>query len=1350
MTGSINSLIGPGDESWNTTEQDAKRQAIAALRGYAYQLHQSLAAWIALPDDATLHLEISEDYAQIARDPASLGAVLTATQVKDTRESGSVTLNSADVKAAIRNFWGLHQANPDKPVRLAFLTTSPIGQERFAPLDGGKGLELWHRAARAGSLNALRSGLVQRFTSEADEESGLAAFLRDSDNDSLRRNLIAAIRWIAGAPPIAAIEADNRAALVVLGQSLGGLPDLSARAADLLLARILSVIVGGGDRRLRRGDLLFALQEAVSVRVPAHRALVGPTVIPRGLNLDATGAWRLIAPAPPRCTPRETAVQALRNALGPTGSAWLHGATGLGKSLLAELAANAIGGPWRLLDLRGATGPTARERIVATRLAILGEPAVAGLVIDDLSPVHQPDTEAVLGELALSLQQRGIPLIVTSNQPPGQRLKRALELADAGVHAAPSFESEDAAALVAAYGGDPARWGWFALLVGGGHPQLVDVAIAGLANAGWPEDAMKSWATAGMKNPDVEAEREAARRRLLAELSSDALALLARTVRIYGSFDRALGVAVGGVAPSLAAPGMALDSLTGHWIERLDFGRMRSSPLVTGLDTEMLDAEALKTLDLAIVVHIMTRETVDADLLDTAFFHAWLAGDESWVNVLVQHVIATSDEDRAKLASLMPMFREAQADPTFLAERPYVTLLLRLAQHLLKSAIGSDAEVARSARSLIERLDAMTEEDTEIRQSLVGIILMKLLFDAYGFGRIPGWFDHLQRFALIVENNPDFREIADRIGTGSDANPTGFLFVAHAVRLPGVAAFASLFDALDHLPPSARQVWLDAMNEPPIALPMIIDNAWLKETQRDDFEAQATADTFAQLGQMALNWQAERLAGRCFRTQALVLDEYVKDRTAAFTALDAAAERLPGNFDIERERGKIAWRGDEYADAYRILRRLEDRYEEIDPLDAAFALRQAAISAGHIGEPTEAARLFDKAQALALAGRDGRPSPFSVGLAADAAAIRFGAGEEARAVRAMVSVLDDVATIDPQERPTSHAVHLLVKHLVLWMREKQEPLLVEGEPPFYPPGAASNPDPKPGLADFPVTPAAPAWMLLARVALQAGVPADEIIAWPGLIAARADADLDAMVRYDLLDHAIAKGNIGDFQRFLNPAMEGFAHMEARRAAGREYDPREMSATSIAPVSPGALMDGNQREYLRDAALAQAIVAWAQPEASVASHLIVHDALRLAAGYDAMPEWGDAAPDDPDDFRQIIARVVASLSNSDGLKVEELFVAHLRLLEWALSSNHQKAVLPVLARRVRQDWSAILATRRALLVMPALNVPAIETVLDSGGEDAAFIARVLLAAEPAVSVGFDTKMRAMLENIRDST
>ena len=129
MASALTSLLGPEEDPWNASRDDPKRQAIASLRGYAYQLHRSLAAWIALPDDATLHLEIAEDYATIARDPATLETVLAATQVKATRESGSVTLNSPDVLEAVRNFWSLRAANAGRVVRLVFLTTSPIGRD---------------------------------------------------------------------------------------------------------------------------------------------------------------------------------------------------------------------------------------------------------------------------------------------------------------------------------------------------------------------------------------------------------------------------------------------------------------------------------------------------------------------------------------------------------------------------------------------------------------------------------------------------------------------------------------------------------------------------------------------------------------------------------------------------------------------------------------------------------------------------------------------------------------------------------------------------------------------------------------------------------------------------------------------------------------------------------------------------------------------------------------------------------------------------------------------------------------------------------------------------------------------
>jgi hypothetical protein len=70
--------FGGGPDPWSLPDREQFRQAIALLRGYVYQLHHSLAAWIALPLGAELHLEVAEDYATVARDPTALDEVLTA------------------------------------------------------------------------------------------------------------------------------------------------------------------------------------------------------------------------------------------------------------------------------------------------------------------------------------------------------------------------------------------------------------------------------------------------------------------------------------------------------------------------------------------------------------------------------------------------------------------------------------------------------------------------------------------------------------------------------------------------------------------------------------------------------------------------------------------------------------------------------------------------------------------------------------------------------------------------------------------------------------------------------------------------------------------------------------------------------------------------------------------------------------------------------------------------------------------------------------------------------------------------------------------------------------------------
>jgi hypothetical protein len=47
---------------------DPAAQAIASLRGYAYQLYASGLAWMSLSDGEELFLEVAQDYATAVRD----------------------------------------------------------------------------------------------------------------------------------------------------------------------------------------------------------------------------------------------------------------------------------------------------------------------------------------------------------------------------------------------------------------------------------------------------------------------------------------------------------------------------------------------------------------------------------------------------------------------------------------------------------------------------------------------------------------------------------------------------------------------------------------------------------------------------------------------------------------------------------------------------------------------------------------------------------------------------------------------------------------------------------------------------------------------------------------------------------------------------------------------------------------------------------------------------------------------------------------------------------------------------------------------------------------------------------
>lgn len=75
---------------------DAKRDATASIKGYVYQIYQSVLSWIQLEENEILVLEGAEDF------DIHCGTTVTTTQVKDG--SKNLTLRSKAIPESVNIF----------------------------------------------------------------------------------------------------------------------------------------------------------------------------------------------------------------------------------------------------------------------------------------------------------------------------------------------------------------------------------------------------------------------------------------------------------------------------------------------------------------------------------------------------------------------------------------------------------------------------------------------------------------------------------------------------------------------------------------------------------------------------------------------------------------------------------------------------------------------------------------------------------------------------------------------------------------------------------------------------------------------------------------------------------------------------------------------------------------------------------------------------------------------------------------------------------------------------------------------------------------------------------------------
>jgi len=114
------------------------------LRGYRYQLLQSLDAWMGLRPGEVLWLETEEDFS-IVSDTKAID-----TQVKSSSAAAGprrISLQSEGVRSTLARFWARSNEGQDERSHVAFIAA----QERGLSFPNDKsGIDYWTAAKRAG------------------------------------------------------------------------------------------------------------------------------------------------------------------------------------------------------------------------------------------------------------------------------------------------------------------------------------------------------------------------------------------------------------------------------------------------------------------------------------------------------------------------------------------------------------------------------------------------------------------------------------------------------------------------------------------------------------------------------------------------------------------------------------------------------------------------------------------------------------------------------------------------------------------------------------------------------------------------------------------------------------------------------------------------------------------------------------------------------------------------------------------------------------------------------------------------------------------------------------------------
>lgn len=1120
-----------------------------------------------------------------------------------------------------------------------------------------------------------------------------------------------------------------------------GHADDARRALPFLLWRVLTASIAD-DRALTRQDFEDEWAAATTTTI-SFGVMRQMTAMLAGGGTSSVGLPP-VAPAafPARLAPREALVNELRADFSTNGVLWLHGSSGLGKSLLARLISRASNREWHVVKLRDCQDDATRTIRLSAAAAAIRTEDFGGIILDDLATTASEGVRDWIAAIAREIaDSRDGAIIVTADREPPPSIRAALAPLTIALRSAPYLEQADVAAIVTAAGGDPKRWaGVIYLTCGAGHPVLVDARVAGLASRNWPDaELIAGFDAKGGPQEVIEVRKEIALR-LLEGLADDAHLLLLRLTALMGPFDRSMMEAAAAVAPPIARPGALFDYLVGPWIEEQAGDRFTPSPLVATAGITGLSADEANRVRQAILTNLVERKQINVELFSSMIVFAMLLRDARALMAIASGIIGSGN--RAPLAQhCVPLlFLTAPDGIRLVPEQPFVSMMLRTAQLIVAANLRGAPSLERIYAEAVAENATLPEPARAMNRytQLIALLTSETLEAGPAF-----WMPRLGEFRALMESGAVPQELADAMDSADLGGLTldQFMFVTRSRKIEDMAGLAELFDALEPIDSVWRLGLLEASTRLLGGAPLFVQTAWSTAAMNDTLDAAAAAETYARLADMAERWGAEDVAIECIRSRAVMHDEYLGEGERALGILDAADQRHPGNERLARSRATVLatlGRHDEERD---VLARIAETYSLDEPLERFMMIRAAAISAGKVGKSDEASRLFRDAAGLVGPGTTTLHPAMGTALLADAAAMDLLDGQNETALEALRDALLALEDLGDNASEAQLYVSEATTQVIQWGVARADQI-DEAIDLAKQPGRASELKPKLGEEMIPDRPRTFAWYALVLLELRLGVDVGASAILRRLETKWGTAlDLAMTVRSAEVRACLERR---DVERFLAILPEYAALCEAN-SQQRDQPPavrkklRPIVFGDLASLSPAAL--GFARSAIT-AMMGALVLAGDQPRAIALSRAIGGAGDGLRAAIESPPGRPIAGAD-----AEMTGLLTIRWLQADGvLSSEQLYGATMSIFAW-LAQLAMAAPVNAAWSLLVDQWNRLVRERRMTLRAPALAVSRIEAAIALPASIEA-VATLLHEAELGVSMRLPPDYRTLVNGVLD--